>query len=189
MRNRFANMWKREEGVTLIELIAVLSLMSMILGIISTTIFFGFRSYNTVGVENRLREEGDILMSSIITELYVFAPDHVYPLANATGFRMLHVTADGTEDPSDATTVRINAETGQLEIQKANVDYSKMADPYQSTKINGTIVQGLSSITLEGDTAGGFDYYTTGSINIKLALTLGTGTDGSQIELESRFGF
>lgn len=189
MRNRFANMWKREEGVTLIELIAVLSLMSMILGIISTTIFFGFRSYNTVGVENRLREEGDILMSSIITELYVFAPDHVYPLANGKGFQMLHVTADGTEDPSDATTVSINETTGQLEIQKANVDYSRIPDPFQSTRINGRIVQGLSAITLEGNKAGGFDYYTTGSIKIKLALTLGEGTDSSQIELESRFGF
>ncbi|GGN93089.1 PilW family protein [Saccharibacillus kuerlensis] len=185
MHNRFVNRLKREEGVTLIELLAVLTLITMILGIISTTLFFGFRSYNQVDAENRLREEGDILMSSIITELYVSAPDHVYALADGSGFRMVNVDTDGTEIASTEKTIRV-AE-GQLQIQKPGV--SNAADPYQSTKVNAQIVPGLSSIRIEGDTVGGFDYYKTGLINIKLVLALGEGAERSQIELESRFGF
>ncbi|NGZ76088.1 pilus assembly FimT family protein [Saccharibacillus alkalitolerans] len=183
MRNRFVNGLKREEGVTLIELLAVLSLMAMILGVVSTTIFFGFRSYNHVGTENRLREEGDILMSSVITELYVSAPDHVYALADGSGFRMVNVDASGTEVASTEKIVRIV--DGQLQIQKAGL--SGEGDAYQSTKVDSRIVPELSSIEIEGDTAGGFDYYTTGLINIKLVLQLGE--NGSRLELESRFGF
>ncbi|WP_051507109.1 prepilin-type N-terminal cleavage/methylation domain-containing protein [Saccharibacillus sacchari] len=184
MRNRFVKRWKQEEGLTLIELLAVLSLMGMILGLISTTIFFGFRSYNAVGVENRLREEGDILMSSIITELYVSAPDHVYALADGSGFRMVNTDLNGTELPATQKTVQIV--NGQLEIRKAG-DAADVI--YQSTQTNAQVVSGLSSIRIEGSTVGGFEYYTTGLINIHLVLALGGEANRSQIELESRFGF
>ncbi|OWR27563.1 hypothetical protein CDO73_21750 [Saccharibacillus sp. O23] len=199
MRNRFVKAWKREEGVTLIELLAVLSLMAIILGVISTTIFFGFRSYNQVSVENRLREESDILMSAIITELYAYAPDRVYALADGTGFDMVHVDELGNEQTNDKVTIRIVTpdpehfpQQGQLQIQKAQILNSSNppVDPYEATRIaNGSIVNGLSSITLEGSKVGGFNYYTTGLINIKLVLALGSGTGQSQLQLESRFGF
>ncbi|MEJ8303628.1 type II secretion system protein [Saccharibacillus sacchari] len=191
MRIRFVKALKREEGVTLIELLAVLSLMGIILGVISTTIFFGFRSYNQVSIENRLREESDVLMSSIITELYAFAPDRVYASADGKGFEMFHVDELGNQSTADSVRVVINS-AGQLEIQKAEILNSTTppADPYQATRItNGSIVPALSSITLEGEKAGGFDYYTTGLININLVLTLGSGTGQSQLQLESRFGF
>ncbi|MCQ4088777.1 prepilin-type N-terminal cleavage/methylation domain-containing protein [Saccharibacillus sp. JS10] len=191
MRNRFVKALKREDGVTLIELLAVLALMSIILGVISTTIFFGFRSYNQVSVENRLREESDVVMSSIITELYAFAPDRVYPLANGTGFEMYHVDELGNQQESDKVAVVI-ASNGQLEIRRNTVlnSASPPVDPYQATRIsNGSIIQNLSSITIEGQTAGGFNYYTTGLININLVMSLGSGTKQSQLQLESRFGF
>ena len=199
MRSRFVNALKREEGVTLIELLAVLSLMGIILGVISTTIFFGFRSYNQVSVENRIREESDILMSAIITELYAFAPDRVYALADGTGFEMYHVDELGNPSSADKVTIRIVTpdpehfpQQGQLQIQRAKVlnGESPSADPYEATRItDGSIVNGRSSITLEGEKAGGLDYYTTGLINIKLELSLGSGTGQSQLQLESRFGF
>lgn len=205
MRNRFVNKLKREDGVTLIELLAVLSLMGIILGVISTTIFFGFRSYNQVNVENRLREDGDILMSSIITELYAYAPDRIYAKADGKGFDMVHVDSQGTElpdrvevwiqseDRKEGQTKRDVPDNGQLGIKRATDatadPASAPADPFQSTSIGGSIIPKSSFITIEGEKAGGFDYYTTGLINIKLVLTRSEGSSRSQIELESRFGF
>ncbi|WP_172257100.1 type II secretion system protein [Saccharibacillus deserti] len=185
MRSRFVKMLRREEGFTLIELIAVLSLTSMVLGIISTTLFFGFRSYHQVSAENKLREEGDILMSAIITELYVFSPDRIYALPGGSGFRMLHVTEDGTEIPAEEVAVEIVE--GQLQIRRPGTAAS--ADPYQTTRTDSQIVPGVSTMTIEGERTGGFEYYTTGLINIKLALELEEGSGRSGIDLESRFGF
>lgn len=203
MRKRFVKAIKQEEGVTLIELLAVLSLMAMILGIISTTIFFGFRSYNQVSIENKLREEGDILMSAVIAELYAYSPDRIYALADGSGFEMAHVDDQGNELPGrvkvwiqkdawqEGQTKQNTPEPHQLGIKRtANLDPANLPeDPFQSTRISGEIVPERSAITIEGDKTGGFDYYTTGLINIKLVLALGAGTDRSQIELESRFGF
>ncbi|MNU56413.1 hypothetical protein D3C71_455100 [compost metagenome] len=73
----FVKRLKKDEGVTLIELIAALSLLAVVLGMIYSVAVFGFKSYHKISVENSLRDEADILMSSIITNLYTFAPDRV----------------------------------------------------------------------------------------------------------------
>ncbi|OWA36215.1 hypothetical protein B9G55_10225 [Saccharibacillus sp. O16] len=212
MQKLFAK-WRREEGVTLIELIAVLSIMGLVLGIISTTIFFGFRSYNRISVENNLRDQGDVIMSSIITELYRFAPDRIYPLTDAKtnrvyGLRLVNEDATGQPDLAGADEIIISRDDqgrGQLEIHKAEgkgttADASSSepsaapADPYESTRIQGghlvvSDANTQSSILLEGDDLNVFGYLKTGLVNIKLVLQMDDGTDSSEITLDSRFGF
>lgn len=202
MQKLFAK-WRREEGVTLIELIAVLSIMGLVLGIISTTIFFGFRSYNRISVENNLRDQGDIIMSSIITELYTFAPDRVYPLTDAKtnrvyGLQLVNDNADGTETVDKIIITSGDDGRGQLEIHKASVTSSDPAaaptDPYESTRIQGghllvSDTNTQSSIVLEGDGLNVFGYLETGLVNIKLVLQTDAGADSSEVTLESRFGF
>lgn len=73
----FVKRLKKDEGVTLIELIAALSLLAVVLGMIYSVAVFGFKSYHKISAENSLRDEADILMSSIITNLYTYAPDRV----------------------------------------------------------------------------------------------------------------
>ncbi|WP_172198309.1 type II secretion system protein [Saccharibacillus qingshengii] len=193
MRKLFAKL-HREEGVTLIELIAVLSIMSIILGIISTTIFFGFRSYNRISVENNLRDQGDVLMSSIITELYTSAPDRVYPLTddsgNTYGIQLVEENADGT--PNMDTAEEIVIQDGQLEIHRSKTDTTAS---YEATRIRGggklvvSSANADSYIGLEGKNLNVFGYLETGLIKIKLVLWMDNGSDASEITLESRFGF
>lgn len=201
MQKRFAR-WRREDGVTLIELIAVLSIMGLVLGIISTTIFFGFRSYNRISVENDLRDQGDVIMSSIITELYTFAPDRIYPLTDAKtnrvyGLRLVNENGDGTLNLAAAHEIVISTD-GQIEIHKASSSSSSSAetptDPYEATKIRGghlvvSDANTQSLISLEGEGLNVFGYLKTGLVNIKLVLQMDDGSDSSEITLESRFGF
>jgi len=198
MRKLFAKM-RREEGVTLIELIAVLSIMGLILGIISTTIFFGFRSYNRVSVENNLRDQGDVIMSSIITELYTFAPDRVYPLTddsgNTYGIQLVNENPDGTPNTADAHEIVIN--NGQLEIRKPDLAPSEdsSSDLYESTRIRGggqllvSSANADSFIGLEGRDLNIFGYLETGLIQINLVIRMNEGSGSSEITLASRFGF
>ncbi|MFD1903650.1 PilW family protein [Paenibacillus rhizoplanae] len=74
---RYVECLKSQQGFTLIELIAAITIFSMVVGIISMVTMFGFRSYHKITIENSLRDEADIIMSSIINELYIFAPERV----------------------------------------------------------------------------------------------------------------
>ncbi len=77
---KFANAFRSDRGFTLVELLTALTLLTVVLGMITSVAIFGFRSYHKIRIENDLREEGDLLVSSVITELYTFAPDRITPL-------------------------------------------------------------------------------------------------------------
>lgn len=74
---KFVKRLRGEKGLTIIELIASLTVLALVVGILYSFTTFGLRSYHKVQIENSLRDEGDILMSSIISELYVFGPESI----------------------------------------------------------------------------------------------------------------
>ncbi|ASA24468.1 PulJ/GspJ family protein [Paenibacillus donghaensis] len=82
---KFADLLRREQGFTLIELIAALSLFSLVAGLIYGVMMFGVQSYQRVTMENTLRDESDLLMSSIITEIYTFAPHRISSIKATAG--------------------------------------------------------------------------------------------------------
>lgn len=59
-----------ERGLTLIELLATIVLISMI-GLVAFGILFnGFKTYDRVKVETALRDEADIIMAELISHMY-----------------------------------------------------------------------------------------------------------------------
>ncbi|MEK4233375.1 prepilin-type N-terminal cleavage/methylation domain-containing protein [Anoxybacillus sp. FSL W8-0703] len=67
----FAN----ERGLTLIELLVGLAITSLIAASAYGVFTTGTKAYKRIGIENQLRSEADILMTTIFNELYAFAPD------------------------------------------------------------------------------------------------------------------
>lgn len=192
MRTKFVKRLKGQEGFTLIELLAVLSILALVLGIISTTIIFGFRSYNQISVENELRDEADVVMSSVITELYAFAPDRIAVYNDdkgISGIELLRTTAP----PGEALRKAIVISDEQLQIRTLEVVPDSSApsseeaikDSYQSTRVKATLTAG-SSIGLDCE---GLNACETGLVNIKLVLNQDAGGRNTSVELESRFGF
>ncbi|SDX96436.1 type II secretion system protein J [Paenibacillus sp. CF384] len=80
LRRRIKISQHAEGGYTLIELIATLALLSVVMGVIYSSITFGLNTYNKIRIENTLRDEGDLLMSSIISELYRVGPSRISQL-------------------------------------------------------------------------------------------------------------
>ncbi|ACJ33000.1 prepilin-type N-terminal cleavage/methylation domain-containing protein [Anoxybacillus flavithermus] len=67
----FAN----ERGLTLIELLVGLAITSIIAASAYGVFTAGTKAYKRIGIENQLRSEADILMTTMFNELYAFAPD------------------------------------------------------------------------------------------------------------------
>ena len=65
------NKWiKNERGLTLIELLAATALTAIIAIFAFSILMKGIQHYNTISTDTAFRDEADLLMSSLIKELY-----------------------------------------------------------------------------------------------------------------------
>lgn len=185
---RFVNFLRREQGFTLIELLAAVTLFSLVAVLISTVMMFGIRSYHKVSIENKLRDEGDLLMSAVITKMYTFGPDTV--------------TANETINPVSKereTSIILNRDNGSGGINKVEISIANggltihdISDPASSssTEVTNLAVTSRlgpeSAIELECNITKPCE---SGLIHVKLQLVPNEDEDGEGLKLESNFGF
>lgn len=191
---RFADRLRREEGLTLIELIAALSLFSLVAGLIYGVMMFGIQSYERVTMENTLRDEGDLLMSAIITEIYTFAPTTVYSSTSTNNGVIDTAIFLQREDGSGGTEkVKIGISGGGLlikEVPAGTLD-NAVTPAVSGNDVRTSITSQLASpsaITLQCS-ADSIEPCESGLININLSLILQRGNDSRRLNLESKFGF
>jgi prepilin-type N-terminal cleavage/methylation domain-containing protein len=187
---KFVKRIRGEQGLTLIELIASLTVLSLVVGLIYSVSMFGFRSYHKVQIENSLREEADILMSSIISELYVFGPESVSQPMNIDGsdnvsrIELKRVGLDGLEVGRE-----IMMENGNLLIR--DMTTGPQAEPIDLNRgeiiVKSELIQPGSEIKLT--CSNDKSTCNTGLIEINLSLEQTFENKGYPLELNSRFGF
>jgi prepilin-type N-terminal cleavage/methylation domain-containing protein len=178
-RDKFVRMLRREGGFTLVELIVALSLFSVATGIISGITMLGLRSYHKISIENSLRDEGDLLMSAIITELYTFAPERATPaISNAEGVMDSSITLER----QGGIQSRIRIANGVLTIADP-----RAAEPIVDarTQIISTLGPG-SAISLDCQNKIPCE---SGLITIDLSLVQSYSGKDYKLELRSKFGF
>lgn len=172
--NRFVDRLKREDGVTLLELIVALALFAMVSVLIYGVVSFGFKSYRDINIENKLRDEGDLLMSSIITELYTFGPERVHSkveINQGTGNAEQVLVLERTGNPAGESKVLIR--DGRLYIGDQEQTTSSSLGPH-------------SAIELACEVGNACE---TGLIQVKLQLIPKGGEAGQALTLQSNFGF
>ncbi|GGD47957.1 type II secretion system protein [Paenibacillus nasutitermitis] len=167
---------REEQGLTLIELIAVLTILSVVMGLIYSTITFGLNAYHKVRIENSLRDEGDLIMSSIITELYTFGPEIIEQEQGNTSSILLKSrdqSAQNLDAVEKSEAVAIKGET-QKSLYIGNEEIGIDSD------LSGSVInldcQGLAACS-------------SGLIQIKLKLKQSYGGKDHELMLESKFGF
>lgn len=174
MMKEFARRFKSEEGLTLIELIASLTLFAMVAGLISGVTMFGFRSYHKITIENALREEADLIMSSIITELYTFGPEQV------------RNTVGGIE------LLKAGSPPRTIEVTEKEIVINRNATtPDSGSPIAVRSELGDSSISAtrtDGNACSTNSVCDSGLIRINLVLAY-EGKEEDKMELLSQFGF
>lgn len=71
---RFVN---NEKGLTLLELLAAVTISFLIIGVMYNVFMSGIKTYQRIGIENELRSEADYMMTIVFNRLYEFAPDGI----------------------------------------------------------------------------------------------------------------
>jgi prepilin-type N-terminal cleavage/methylation domain-containing protein len=176
---KFVKLLRREGGFSLVELIVALSLFTVAAGIISGITMLGLRSYHKISIENSLRDEGDLLMSSIITELYTFAPEKVTSAITQNGEE---TDSYITLERQDGMKSRIQIANGVLTI--ANPDVINPPEDARTT-IHSKLAEG-SKIILECQNTVPCK---SGLISIDLSLVQSYAGKDYPLELKSTFGF
>lgn len=84
-----------ERGVTLVELLAVITLTAII-GIIGYNILFsGISTYDRVKIESALRDEADLIMATMIQELYTLKLSEIQDINFDEDSGDYYLTLDG----------------------------------------------------------------------------------------------
>lgn len=216
---QFAKRLGSQEGFSLVEVLAALVITAIMAGVIYGAALFGFRSYLQINADNLLRNNGDILSSSIITQLYSFAPERVRQITSngqPIGIRLERASQAAQAKSGDMEMSDIYMYGGSLYIGNvqqissvnksllsSNLDLPVQTVPGQSLHDdNHDGIDDLAkAISLQGniqldrnsiiaiDSPDGSSFYTSGIINMVLHLSQDVQGNDHQIALESSFGF
>ncbi|MEK5036012.1 prepilin-type N-terminal cleavage/methylation domain-containing protein [Paenibacillus sp. FSL R7-0302] len=173
---RFANTAEREIGFTLIELIAAISLFAIVAGIIGSVTMFGFRSYHKITVENKLRDEADLVMSSIITQLYTYGPEEIQ--STNSGIMLLR---------SDRDPLRIQVDGNDIQIGDSRIGPGSTSALHLDSALAGSAI----AVTKVDENRSNLNaLYESGLVRIQLKLNYkGGASEEDELHVDSQFGF
>ena len=186
---KFADRTRPDGGFTVIELIAALSVFALVVGLVSTVTMMGFRNYDKITTENSLRTEGDIVMSSIMTELYTFGPDTITNIEDGI---VLTRVSGSTEEKREIRIVDGGLAIGEYGKEAeagAGTETGAQADDprtAQGFSLNDSVIQSRSADGRLCERSAGCD---SGLIHIQLKLQSNHDDAPYKLELESKFGF
>ncbi|NQX47217.1 prepilin-type N-terminal cleavage/methylation domain-containing protein [Paenibacillus tritici] len=173
---RYANTAEYEGGFTLIELIAAISLFAIVAGIIGSVTMFGFRSYHKITVENKLRDEADLVMSSIITQLYTYGPEEIQ--STNSGIMLLR---------SDSDPLRIQVDGNDIEIGDSRIGPGSTAALHLDSALAGSTI---AVTKVDENISNPNALYESGLVRIQLKLNYkGGASEGDELNVDSQFGF
>ncbi|MFD1851901.1 PulJ/GspJ family protein [Oceanobacillus bengalensis] len=126
--------WKNEHGVTLVELLAAVTIASIIGIVVYSLLNAGLNTYERVKVEAELRDEADYIMASMINELYTLKISEVnredstnkYIMLNngaQIGFDDQNVIIGDREISLNNSKISISEETKILPSEEFGLEY------------------------------------------------------------------
>ncbi|WLR50095.1 prepilin-type N-terminal cleavage/methylation domain-containing protein [Bacillus tianshenii] len=197
--NHFDKYIRNDRGLTLIELLATITISAFIIGGISTVLIMGVNTFNKTMVEGEIRDEADYLASMVMKEIYEFSPDYVEEL-NETGktgiiaykFSGYTINDEGVllspkgKEPAQQLEIFLEenaAGSSDLKVIGPFV-YSTTAEPVKILNENGITIEESSKLTVkfsQGDT-----YKESGQLSLQLSLTK---NPVESMLMESTFGF
>jgi prepilin-type N-terminal cleavage/methylation domain-containing protein len=124
-----------ERGMTLIEVLVTLVIMTIISSIIYSVFITGIKLYQKIGIEGQLRDDADYIATMILNELYENTPNYIEDYKDtttgATGIRLVRYEAKTVnryiieESTATATDIYIYYLNNQFYVREMNPDGSE----------------------------------------------------------------
>lgn len=200
-----------ERGVTLVELLVTIALVSLFGTIMYSVFLTGIKLYQKIEVEGQLRDDADYVATAILNEMYSNSPRSVKTFRDsATGKEGVifvranekkvdgYLVEDNTNSPEK--TIKIYFDDHQIVIESTTGAVQEIKtveiDSKFTTISKGTSNETKSKITLGtvGECNAGYTECSHGTIQLTLALE-GENTiknsliNSKPLVLESSFGF
>lgn len=88
-----------ERGITLVELLVTLVIMSIVSGVIYSVFATGFKLYQKIGIEAQLRDDADYVATMVLNEMYNNPPNYIqkYETTNKKGIEMVRFAPKNVE--------------------------------------------------------------------------------------------
>lgn len=83
--NKLVKFVNNNKGITLVELLATLVIVSIIGTLTYSVLFQGYSNYQRIQVESELRDEADLIMSSFIKEVFLLKNSEVAAVSKCSG--------------------------------------------------------------------------------------------------------
>ena len=126
-----------QNGLTIIELLAALSLLSMVLLSMNGLFNLGLKTYNKVTVEASLRDEADYVVAMVLNQLYSSHYDDIKPTPDGSltfsAFKqpIINHYDDFSNTNEDVSNL---AQIGTLKIENGTIQYTTLSDQNKSTQ-------------------------------------------------------
>ncbi|MCM3765457.1 type II secretion system protein [Neobacillus niacini] len=95
------NKHSHESGLTLIELLAVLALMSIISFFLVPIVIQSTETTREIQIQNSIRDEADLIVSKLVKSLYETNKAHIIQNQTGTGYSYLNITNDPSKCKKD----------------------------------------------------------------------------------------
>lgn len=117
-------------GLSLIELLASLTIFSLIMGFLTTVLIMGINQFSQVQAEALLRDEADIVMTRFAEQIYpaydvVSTIDETEEIDNPQRslVTIKHKTAEGSAEPYEDMTLGFEDDQALIAGEALHVDY------------------------------------------------------------------
>ncbi|WP_051316970.1 PilW family protein [Ectobacillus panaciterrae] len=135
--NRFANLVKNERGVTMIELLGTLVIVSVIAGSMYSVFTMGLKTYQKTTMEAKLRDEADYVVSMIMNQLYSSDYDDVKYNETTQTLEFYKRKSDKPLFQKDDVTYEYNNSTApaaRLRIENGEMLFQELNEKGEPTK-------------------------------------------------------
>ena len=120
LSSRLAN----NQGVTLVELLATIIIVSIVATLTYTILFQGYSNYQRVKVEAELRDEADLIMASLIKDMFTLKKSEVQLVqscTNGASNSYLNVTKTHLVTGVKAAPYKTGLDGGQVSVKGAQI--------------------------------------------------------------------